>query len=76
MEFTEDAILTIKNAIWDAAVSFDIDIRNERFMMSAGGHANENRSRKMQGVFDDEVRFPLFTFYYIYSFAVFIEQKF
>jgi hypothetical protein len=51
---SDNAMMRLKNNVWDSAVSFDVDIRTQRFLMSVGGHANENRTAKMQGLIDDE----------------------
>ena len=50
----DNVLKRLKDQIWDAAVSFDVDIRTQRFIMSADGHANENRTAKMQGLFADD----------------------
>ena len=44
----------LKNNVWDSAVSFDVDIRTQKFIMSVGGHANENRTAKVVGLFDND----------------------
>ena len=44
----------LKNNAWDSAVSFDVDIRTQKFIMSKDGHANENRTAKVAGMFDND----------------------
>jgi len=51
---SENLAFRLKNIIWDSAVSFDVDIRKQAFMLSASGHANENRTAKTQGLHENE----------------------
>ena len=56
---SENIMHRLKNNVWDSAVSFDVDIRTSKFLMSAGGHANENRTAKKQGLLavDDDAKY-------------------